>query len=921
MITSRAGLQAGHGTREYRFMSTSRNSTLLLLLAIAAVMLPDSAARAQSDPSRWPAITAQSRPWTRWWWQGSAVDAANLDRELARYQAAGLGGVEITPIYGVHGWESREIPYLTPAWMQVLVHAIDTGKQLGLETDMSTGTGWCFGGPTTTAADANAALVATTQTVPPGGSLTGVFDPGTTQALVAFSADGRCLELTGRLRPDGRVDWSAEGGPWTVYAISQKPSGVMVKRAAPGGAGPMLNLFYPAAMGRYLQWFEEPFAAARPKLRALFHDSYEYNSDWAPDFFAQFEKLRGYRLQTELPALLGTGQDDHVARVKSDYRETLSEIMALQSIPAWVNWSHARGLLTRYQAHGSPGNLLDLYADADIPETEMFHADRNILVSKFASSAAHVSGKNLASAETGTWLAEHFTETLGEMKSLADEMFLAGINHLVYHGTAYSPDEAAWPGWCFYASTEMNPRNSIWHDVPALNAYVARCQAVLQSGRADADVLVYWPIYDSWDDARGMVAGFSVSGQGWFNGQPIDRTARQLWDRGFAFDYVSDRQLTGIQVADGRLLLGGSSYRAVVVPPCRRLPSGTLKQLLALAAGGATVIFDEQMPADVPGWGNLAARREEFRALLGGIRHGDQDAPDGMVLGRGRVAVAPVARALELAGVRREPLADQAGLRFVRRAVAGGRYYFIANRGGRALDGWINLATAARAVELMDPMTGEIGLARSKPTSEGVAVRLALEPGESMILRTSDAAATVPAWAYRQADGEPIELSGDWQGRFIEGGPALPASFHTTQLVSWTGLGGPAAQSFAGTALYSLTFPAPGGRAGPWSLRLGTICQSARVRLNGKPLGTVFAPPFRVPVATLLPAGNLLEVEVTNVSANRVRDLDVRHVPWKIFYPPNVLSVDYKPFDAAGWPLAASGLLGPVTLTPEKADD
>jgi hypothetical protein len=37
----------------------------------------------------------------------------------------------------------------------------------------------------------------------------------------------------------------------------------------------------------------------------------------------------------------------------------------------------------------------------------------------------------------------------------------------------------------------MNPRNSIWRaDVPALNAYATRCQAVLQSGRPDNDLLL-----------------------------------------------------------------------------------------------------------------------------------------------------------------------------------------------------------------------------------------------------------------------------------------------------------------------------------------------------------------------------------------------------------------------------------------------
>ena len=141
-------------------------------------------------------------------------------------------------------------------------------------------------------------------------------------------------------------------------------------------------------------------------------------SNWSPVFFAQFEKMRGYKLQYALPALFSDDTNEMTLRVKADYRETVSDIMATESLPRWVEWSHQHGFLTRDQAHGSPGNLLDLYADADIPETEMFHLDRNKLVSKFASSAAHVAGHQLTSAETGTWLAEHFTETLADVKYL-----------------------------------------------------------------------------------------------------------------------------------------------------------------------------------------------------------------------------------------------------------------------------------------------------------------------------------------------------------------------------------------------------------------------------------------------------------------------------------------------------------------------
>ena len=207
--------------------------------------------------------------------------------------------------------------------------------------------------------------------------------------------------MTGTIDTNGQVDFSPASGQWTVYAISQKPSGQKVKRPAPGGEGWMVNLFYPHAVDDFLKPFTTAFDQyTGPNPRAMFQDSYEYRSDWSPVFFAEFEKRRGYRLQDELPALFSQNPDDHAARVLCDYRETISEIMAQESLPKWTQWAHDHGFITRDQAHGSPGNWLDLYAAADIPETEMFHADRNRLVSKFASSAAHVTGKPLVSSET-----------------------------------------------------------------------------------------------------------------------------------------------------------------------------------------------------------------------------------------------------------------------------------------------------------------------------------------------------------------------------------------------------------------------------------------------------------------------------------------------------------------------------------------
>ncbi|HEU5072436.1 MAG TPA: glycosyl hydrolase, partial [Verrucomicrobiae bacterium] len=524
-----------------------KTAAVLLLAALVAGGCPAGAAE---NPFAWPEIKTQARPHTYWWWMGSAVDTNNIARELARYHAAGLGGVHIIPIYGAKGWESNYIEYLSPKWMAMLSFTVSEARRLGMDVDMTTGTGWCFGGPHVTDEEANAIMVSRKFNVAAGGKLPASFDPTLIQALMAFGPDGQKVDLTGAMQADGSVNWRAPTGSWTVYAISQKPSGQKVKRAAPGGEGWMLNLDHPEAMTNYLRWFDAAFAHYEgPKPRAQYHDSYEYKMDWSPVFFAEFEKRRGYRLQDELDVFLTGRPADRAARVKCDYRETVSDIMAEETIPQWVEWSHAHGFITRNEAHGSPGNWLDLYADADIPETEMFYRDRNRLISKFASSAAHVAGKPLVSAETGTWLDEHFTETLGEMKFLLDDMFLSGVNHVFYHGTCYSPDEAGWPGWHFYASFEMNPRNSIWRDVPALNAYAARCQAVLQRGRPDNDILLYWPLHDFWSDPQGTVRNLTVHARDWFEEQPIGKTAQQLWGAGYQFDYISDRQLSGMPVS------------------------------------------------------------------------------------------------------------------------------------------------------------------------------------------------------------------------------------------------------------------------------------------------------------------------------------------------------------------------------------
>jgi hypothetical protein len=895
------------------------NRVLTRLLIFAAIVACAAAVRAADDPLAWPQVTAESRPWARWWWLGSAVDEANLTRLLEQYRGAGIGGVEICPIYGAKGYEDRYLDFLSPKWMAMLAHTTREAKRLGMGVDLTTGTGWPFGGPGVSSEHASARLVLKRYELNGGGTLTESLPAGKLQCLRAVGDDDKQVDLTSQVT-DGRLNWTAPTGHWRLYAIASASPIQKVKRAAPGGEGNVLDPYSPAAMASYLGAFDRAFAGFdAPMPRSQFHDSFEYYSaTWTSDFLDEFQRRRGYDLRRQLPALFGDGDADTVARVKCDYRETIADLH-LAYVARWADWSHAHGSLARNQAHGAPANLLDLYAAADIPETELFGLpdERSVPLHKFASSAAHLSGRNLASSESFTWAGEHFQVPLAQLKPAADFLFLGGVNHIIFHGIPYSPADAPWPGWLFYASVNFGPNGGLWHDLPAFNAYLARCQSILQSGRPDNDVLLYWPVYDTWQSPGGLLIPFTVHDQPkWLWPSAFHAAAMQLEKRGYSYDAVSDRPLAGAKCIDGRVQLGAGSYRVIVVPKTRLMPVATMRKLIELAAAGANVIVQGTLPNDVPGFGDLQRRRDELLIAKEAIK----PISARFIVGLDRDLEA----LLTQVGVSREQMVDD-GLKFIRRSRGDGADYFIVNPSVQRFEGWTPLATPIKSAAILDPLLGNrAGVAAVRDDNDVyLQVYLQLPPGGSCVVRTfrdrdlNDA----PRWGCFHA-GEPTAVEGNWQVHFIEGGPALPEDFETDRLASWTTRDDAEAKRFAGTARYRIEFDAPRQAADDWLLDLGRVCESARVRLNGHDVATLWCEPFQVRVGELLkPGRNTLEIDVTNLAANRIADLDRRGVNWKAFHEINFVNKDYRPFDASHWPLRNSGLLGPVRLIPLKRFD
>src|SRR5690606_25310494 len=191
-----------------------------------------------------------------------------------------------------------------------------------------------------------------------------------------------------------------------------------------------------------------------------------------------------------------------------------------------------------------------------------------------------------------------------------------GVNHLVYHGTAYSPINEPWPGWLFYAAVHFNTRNPFWHDFKTLNQYVARCQSFLQNSSPDHDVLLYYPIYDRFSTpGREMIEHFDGIGKQ-FEGTAFARCAEKLMDEGFLFDYISDTQIRQLRVQDKTILSSGSTtYQTIVVPYCKYIPVSTMQALSLLAEQGATVIFSEGLPESFSGFAEMKKNAAAFASL------------------------------------------------------------------------------------------------------------------------------------------------------------------------------------------------------------------------------------------------------------------------------------------------------------------
>lgn len=859
---------------------------LLLLLVCRAPILP---AQTNLDAIRhgFQNPPDDTRVMMRWWWFGPAVTKPELEREITAMKAAGLGGFEVQPVYPMTlddpAQGIQNLPYLSPPFLDALRFAAHTARRLGMRFDLTLGSGWPYGGPNTPVTQASGAL--RVEKTP--------LTAGATDVPVPSIALGENLLAVFLVHPDPKSEaWKdirqisapafsngrlllsppATGSELAVFFIASR-TGMMVKRPAVGAEGFVLDHLDPAAVQNHLEKVGEPILDALRDAPpyAVFSDSLEvYGADWTPELLDQFRRRRGYDLLPHLPALVAdVGPETY--DVRYDWSRTLTELLDENYLQPIRDWAHRHHTLFRSQNYGPPGAILSSNQFVDLPEGEGANW-RGFSPLRWASSANHFYGHAVTSSESFTWTHTlPFAATPLDLKAEADIDFLEGSNQLIGHGWPYSPAYVPYPGWSFYAAGALNDSNPWWIVMPDVTKYMQRISYLLRQGSPVADVALLLPTEDAWAYAtpdpqvpNDMVESISDN----IDGRLGTRITGQIVDAGFNLDYIDSHIID---------TAGIGHHPILILPGITRIPLRTYQSIEAFARQGGMVIATRTLPSHAPGFETAAADSAQVREISKRLFQ-CPSAP-----GRFLPSESALSEVLSKAATPDMKLSSpSAALGFVHRRIAeDADIYFVANTSNQPVRREATFRTEAQQGQVWDPFS-----ARSTPTGNRQSVELDLAPYESKVIVFSSFLPPTSSRAGAHAAPPSLDFSGGWNITF----PEIHQEMVMRSLHSWTDYD--KTRFYSGQALYKRKIDVPpaylqSGISLWLDFGAGTpvtekpqedgmrawldspIREAALVYVNGRLAGSVWHPPYRLEITSLLkPGENRLQLVVANTAIN-----------------------------------------------------
>jgi hypothetical protein len=908
--------------------SVSRN----LLLLLSALFLTTALVVAREQPSTLDELRQgfmhppdDARIMMRWWWFGPAVTQPELARELGVMKDAGIGGVEIQPVYPLELDDSnkpfRNSAYLSDDFLEKVRFASQEAKRLGMRVDITLGSGWPFGGPHTTINHAAGRLRFEKVNVPDGATSLALPDLENGEQLISIRlAEGDLRNFTATsaktltVGRDGRVQLPSglTGAHVALFFIAGR-TGMQVKRPSIGAEGFVLDHYERAAIEQHLAFvgnrLMQAFGPVPPY--AVFSDSLEVHaSDWTPNLLDEFRRRRDYDLAPYLPALVGD-MGDVTSYVRHDWGQTLTELAEENYLTPLREWAHQHHTRFRSQTYGTPPVILSSNALVDLPEGEAGPQWRTFNTARWASSASHLYGRPVTSSETWTWLhSPAFRATPLDMKAEADLHFVEGINQLIGHGWPYSPPSAPEPGPRFYAAAAFNEHNPWFPVMPDVARYLQRLSFLMRQGSAANDIAIYLPTDDAWASFTAKQDSVDRSMAGILGPALIPG----ILNAGYNFDFIDDRAISS----------KGVPYRILILPGVERMPLTTVEKLRPWVRGGGIVVATRRLPSLAPGL--IASKTEGSRVadMSNALFHG---ANTHAVFVERDEALPDTLKKLLTPDFSAQSDAEAFG--FVHRKMASADVYFVANTSNRAIETRATFRVTGLKPEWWDPFSGQMRPAAYQPEGQRTSMLLKLEPYESRVIVFSNHILSGSPTDEKVSGTESIDLSSHWSVTFSRPGESekMPA------LRSWTD--DEKHRYYSGVAVYEKTIKvperflnshvdvmldfgkgtpvpvvkrdAPGMRAWLES----PVREAAEVYVNGQRAGYVWHPPYRVNIKTALhPGDNKLRIIVGNSAINVLAG----QTPPTYKLLNAKYGVRFTPQDMDNLRPLPSGILGPVHL-------
>lgn len=729
----------------------------------------------------------------------------------------------------------------------------------------------------------------------------------------------KAVVLTGKVAPDGILDWDVPAGRWVIYRIGAAPTGAKNGPANPEATGYEVDKMsrehiaahFDAYLGKILKSVPPE---SRKAVRHAVLDSYEQGGQNFTDRFAErFKVSFGYDPTPYLPALAGmaVGSRADSDRFLWDLRRFVADEVAYSYVGGLRKASNAHGMETWLECYGHwgfPGEFLQYGGQSDGIAGEYWcEGSLGDIENRAASSCAHIYGKRLVWAESNTSGGRHFARGPMNLKHRTDRFFAEGINASILHVYIQQADDRA-PGRVAWFGNEFNRHNTWFDHFDLFTGYLKRCGWMLRQGLNVADVA-----YFIGEDAPKMTGVTD----------PALPAGRQ-------FDYINAEVLTETASVDGKgriVLPHGTAYEVLVLPKLETMRPRMIECVERLVNGGAFVLGPKpKRSPSLSGQPQSDVKVKEIADRLWGA--GDKGwKADGKgsakFARRGKGVIAwglTLEEALAMRGSETDVVLDaKVKLAYSHRTMPDVEIYFVSNQGGTKIPAAdVSFRVSGRVPELWDAATGERRTADGWREEKGrTSVPLSFAEHESVFVvfpKRSSAKNSQRAAARVNSVPREINVDGPWTLSFqsdgLHRGPKDPVVLR--KLADLSTSADPSIRFYSGRIVYRTKFsvaPSSVARATPFILSLGEVSVTAKVKVNGKNAGGVCFAPYRLDVTPFVKEGeNDLEVEVCNLWVNRLVGDDGM---------PNRPTWTSLPCCKAKTPLPKSGLLGPVRIVSE----